>query len=65
MLLLWDAQALDNPLSQSFVDLAMARNGLRFTRVRIPIPIVIPTMANQDAAGVLQLLDQVPSLHET
>ena len=43
----------------------MAGDGLRYTGGRIPIPVVLASVANEDTAKSLNGLDQLDSFHET
>ena len=65
MTLLWAAKALDDPLRQVFIDLAMTGHRLRLAGLWVSIPIVISAMANKHTPSSLQLLDQIATLHET
>lgn len=57
-------ELLENMLCQGFVDFAMPGNGLSNTRSSILVPVVLATMANEFAAGLLELANQIGSLHK-
>jgi hypothetical protein len=50
---------------KKLVDLAMPRHWLCHARARVLIPVVPPTMSDQNASHLLDLLDQVSALHAT
>lgn len=59
------AQFLENVIRQMVLDLDMPRYGLRFSGSWILIPVVSPTVPDQDAAQLLQPGDKLTSLHAT
>lgn len=57
------AQHLEDSLCEMFVDFGVAGNRLRNLGDGIVIPIVLPTMTNEDATVGFELSDKVFSLH--
>jgi hypothetical protein len=50
---------------EAFLDFAMAGDGLRDTRRRVAIPIMLATVANENAAIAFDGPDQGDPFHET
>lgn len=57
-------ELLKDVLRERFINLAVPGNGLSNAGSRILIPVVLATVTNELAAGLLELSDQVGSLHE-
>ena len=54
---------LQDVLSKELLDLPVTGHWLRNARLRIAIPIMISTVADQAASGLFQCPDQVAPLH--
>ena len=54
----------DHVPGQTLFDLAVPRDRLQNSRIRVAIPVVFPAMTNQTAAQVLDRLDEVDPFHE-
>ncbi len=61
----WVAKLFDNGTRQVLLDFAMARNRLAHFGPRILIPIVFPSVPDENAAHARELLNEVNTLHES
>jgi len=61
----WVAKLFDNGTREVLLDFAMARNRLAHFRPRILIPIVFPSVPDENAAHARELLNEVNALHES
>ncbi len=59
------AEEVNDVLREMFFDLSVARHGLKSTGGRIAVPIVLPTVADKDAAEFFDLSQEIGPLHAT
>src|SRR5258707_12839462 len=58
-------EAPDDSSSERLVNLAVSRHRFRSPALRVVVNVMLATMAQKDASGLLQFLDQLESLHVT